>query len=86
LDWLCLTHFPDGTERIRVVPWPAPMPERPEDDRMIVKIDDEPGLWVVRHVNTHVVQGDYSAEIWVRPATNEELTSSALPAPETITE
>ncbi len=75
-NWRCLTHFPDGTERVRLVPGPAPVPESARDDAIIIKIDSEEGLWVVRDINLRVNRIDYAAEIWVRRPTDEEVRQS----------
>ena len=54
-NWRCLIHFPDGAERVRLVPGPGPVPESAEEDRpIIIKIDSEEGLWLVYDINTRV--------------------------------
>jgi hypothetical protein len=80
-NWYCLIHFPDGTESVHLVPGPAPV-----HDDAVIKIADKPGLWHVLDLTVRVPGMDFAAEISVRPATDEELTSMSGPAPETTTE
>ena len=61
-NWYCLTHFPDGTEGIHLVPGPAPVGDQP-----IVKIIVKPGTWLVRDITRKAHSQDYAAEIWVEP-------------------
>ena len=77
-NWLCLTHFPDGTERIRLVPGPAPVPPSATDDRpIVIKIDREDRLWLVKDISLRVTRLNDAAEIWVEPATDGEVRDSA---------
>ena len=77
VNWRCLTHFPDGSERVCLVPGPAPVPKSADDDRQIViKLAGQEGLWVVEETNSRVFRLDYAAEIWVRPATDKETRHS----------
>ena len=72
-NWYCLTHFPDGSESVHLVPGPAPVYGNP-----LVELLGRPGLWrVTEHsVRDPRSRSDFAAEIWVRPAAYEELVST----------
>lgn len=72
-NWYCRVHFPDGTERVHLVPGPAPVYSNAS-----IQLADKPGLWFVLEITVHVpADEDYAAEIWVRPATAEDLSGEA---------
>ena len=63
VNWYCLIHFPDGTEKVHLVPGPAPI-----DDNAIITIANVPGHWLVREITTRVPHDMYAAELWVEPS------------------
>ena len=80
-NWYCLVHFPDDTQGVHLVPGPAPSIH----NSRFIKIVGAPGAWRVTEMTAPIPNGaDYAAEIWVRPATDEELSSLAGPAGENI--
>ena len=78
-NWYCLVNFPDETQSVHLVPGPAPIGNHP-----VVKLVGKPGFWVVQDITARVSRPDnIAAELWVRPATDEELTSLSGAAGET---
>ena len=76
----CLCHFPDGSAGVYTV----------ESEPLLIgtktTIAGLAGLWVVTEMNAPgEAEVVITAEIWVRPATDEELSSMSGSAPETIT-
>lgn len=77
----CLCHFPDGSAGVYVVE------TEPLLRGTLTAITGLPGLWVVTEMDApDEAEVLISAEIWLRPATDEELTSMSGSALETITE
>lgn len=80
LGWNCLCHFPDGSVGVY----------RLADERLLIgsrtTIIGLEGLWIVTEMNPPDEAEVVDAELWLRPATDEELVSKSGFSPETTTE